>query len=249
MIGDTTKDLATMIAWLDKHIAQYGNDEDLGLIPAGKSHIDSRGTLKAIRASLIDAAQLESGGAPMPLDNPLTDAAIFQMKHAAEKWTAQPHAFFRAIQQEAWLAGGQHQHIVEQDALKSAEQRGVCDDANARIVAMGDALKTAYRQFQFYAEEHRRAGKTEKAETNQRMADMCRDGLATAPAAPTTGWLPIESASKNSEPFWGYLYDTGIRKMLWSPIHNAFVEARDTGQDWDVKWWLPLNALPDAPHD
>lgn len=36
--------------------------------------------------------------------------------------------FICAIQQDAWLAGGQHQHIIQQkDALKSAGQREIPD--------------------------------------------------------------------------------------------------------------------------
>ena len=40
-----------------------------------------------------------------------------------------------------------------------------------------EALKAAQDQFQFYADEHRSAGKTEKAQTNQAMADRCDAAL------------------------------------------------------------------------
>lgn len=39
------------------------------------------------------------------------------------------------------------------------------------------ALRKAAKQFEFYADEHRKAGKIEKAATNQHYADMCNEFL------------------------------------------------------------------------
>ena len=43
--------------------------------------------------------------------------------------------------------------------------------------AMAEALRQCRDQFQFYADEHERAGKMEKAETNKRFAKIAADGL------------------------------------------------------------------------
>jgi len=43
------------------------------------------------------------------------------------------------------------------------------------------ALNAARRQFQFYADEHSKAGKTEKAHTNQVMANICKAALEDFP--------------------------------------------------------------------
>lgn len=79
----------------------------------------------------------------------------------------------------------------------------------------------------------------------------------------TTSWLPGKDAPKDGTHFWGYLYDSGIRKLRWSTAEEAaaeengdpenyrgdFVEVRDTTETWSPKWWLPLNALPEPPDD
>lgn len=51
------------------------------------------------------------------------------------------------------------------------------EDKKAEIERLREALKAAQDQFQFYADEHRSAGKTEKAQTNQAMADRCDAAL------------------------------------------------------------------------
>ncbi|MGE4322437.1 MAG: hypothetical protein AB7E60_05350 [Sphingobium sp.] len=48
-------------------------------------------------------------------------------------------------------------------------------------MTQAEALAKCRDQFQFYADEHRRAGKDEKAATNQRFADLC----ATVLSSPT----------------------------------------------------------------
>jgi hypothetical protein len=47
----------------------------------------------------------------------------------------------------------------------------------ARIAALESALEQCRDQFQFYADEHSAAGKTEKAATNQRFADLAQAAL------------------------------------------------------------------------
>ena len=49
--------------------------------------------------------------------------------------------------------------------------------------ALREALEKCRDQFQFYANEHRNAGKHEKAATNQRYAGLCASALASSPAA------------------------------------------------------------------
>ena len=46
--------------------------------------------------------------------------------------------------------------------------------AHNRNTGLRIALETCAAQFQFYADEHTKAGKLEKAETNQRFADLAR---------------------------------------------------------------------------
>lgn len=50
----------------------------------------------------------------------------------------------------------------------------------AQVEPMRSALERAEKQFRWYAEEHTKAGKTEKAKTNSNMADMCAAALRTA---------------------------------------------------------------------
>ena len=50
-------------------------------------------------------------------------------------------------------------------------------DLKAEVGRLREALKAARDQFQFYADEHRSAGKTEKAQTNQAMVDRCDAAL------------------------------------------------------------------------
>lgn len=47
-----------------------------------------------------------------------------------------------------------------------------------------EALDQCMKQFAFYAAEHAKAGKHEKAATNQRFADLCHAALSTPPARP-----------------------------------------------------------------
>jgi hypothetical protein len=49
-------------------------------------------------------------------------------------------------------------------------------------VELREALTKCRDQFAFYADEHRKAGKDEKAATNQRFADLCNEAL-TRPGA------------------------------------------------------------------
>lgn len=45
------------------------------------------------------------------------------------------------------------------------------------IAQLTEVMKHCRAQFQFYADEHTKAGKTEKAATNQQFADACRAAL------------------------------------------------------------------------
>ncbi|WP_311270879.1 hypothetical protein [Sphingobium sp. WCS2017Hpa-17] len=49
----------------------------------------------------------------------------------------------------------------------------------AEPVVLREALDQCMKQFAFYATEHAKAGKAEKAATNQRFADLCHTALAT----------------------------------------------------------------------
>jgi len=67
-------------------------------------------------------------------------------------------------------------HPTEAEALAAWSARTVHND-------LVGALKACHAQFNFYATEHRNAGKHEKAATNQRFADLCADALTRATGA------------------------------------------------------------------
>ena len=74
-------------------------------------------------------------------------------------------------------------------------------------------------------------------------------------------WQPIETNPKSGEPFWGYLYDTGIHELRWmsaeetseyfgcavDECEGGFVKPDDPSQDWKPRWWLPKDAFPAPP--
>jgi len=64
-------------------------------------------------------------------------------------------------------------------------------EANARLIAAApdllEALKACRDQFDFYAREHRAAGKHEKAATNERFVFLATQALTKAQATPHAG--------------------------------------------------------------
>lgn len=88
-----------------------------------------------------------------------------------------------AAQQWRWAAGiwisiGEYERTPQVQAAWGYVYLAPCrpDDALARR-RLEDVLRRSQAQFQFYADEHAKAGKTEKAATNQRFADLCRRAL------------------------------------------------------------------------
>lgn len=71
-------------------------------------------------------------------------------------------------------------------------------------------------------------------------------------------WQPIETAPKDGQIVWAWLYQTGIRAVRWgtaeewaerlggSPdeYQDCWVEADDDSEEWSPKWWLPYDAIP-----
>lgn len=95
--------------------------------------------------------------------------------YSAEDWT-------EALSQFGYKAGLTRQDIVYWDGHGKAEdvrKRAIKLAAlrNERCVEIRAALIKCRDQFQFYADEHRAAGKIEKAATNQTFADMCNEAL------------------------------------------------------------------------
>lgn len=72
-------------------------------------------------------------------------------------------------------------------------------------------------------------------------------------------WQPGETAPKDGQLIWAYLYQSGIRAIQWmEPEEHAeelggvpddyvgcFVEVDDHSEQWEPKWWLPYDAIPE----
>ena len=67
------------------------------------------------------------------------------------------------------------------DDTKTWNTRPREDALQAEVDALKLALTKAERQFEFYANEHYRAGKYDKEKTNRDMANMLRAALKGAP--------------------------------------------------------------------
>lgn len=76
-------------------------------------------------------------------------------------------------------------------------------------------------------------------------------------------WRPIADAPRDGTPIWAWLYDSGIRLMVWmnpaecaayegssdpSEYDGSWAEAFDLGEDWSPKWWRPADEIG-APSD
>ena len=71
----------------------------------------------------------------------------------------------------------------------------------------------------------------------------------------TTFWTPSElEAPPTDKPFWAWLHQTGIRKMVWRVDfyqddepgdQGAYVLADDPDEDFIPQFWAPLSAIPD----
>lgn len=70
---------------------------------------------------------------------------------------------------------GERDKLIESDVAVLAAD--AIEAQAARIKALEARVKQCGDQFQFYANEHTSAGKTEKAATNQRFADLARAAL------------------------------------------------------------------------
>lgn len=68
-------------------------------------------------------------------------------------------------------------------------------------------------------------------------------------------WTPSElQAPPTDKPFWAYLHQTGIRKMVWVPdfYEDGGAYALDHGGrgDWyEPTWWAPLESIPDPAEE
>src|SRR5260370_37447158 len=81
------------------------------------------------------------------------------------------------------------------------------------------------------------------------------------PSAPPIEWRPKETLPKCSKPFWGWLNQDCIRKLIWmTPAQVAaldgdapercdgrYVDAIEFDGDYDPEFWVPEEAIPDPP--
>lgn len=75
------------------------------------------------------------------------------------------------------------------------------------------------------------------------------------------GWQPIETAPKDGQVVWAYLYQSGIRAVRfgtaeeWAELEggspdeyeDCWVEADNESETWSPRWWLPYGSLPLSP--
>ena len=72
-------------------------------------------------------------------------------------------------------------------------------------------------------------------------------------------WRPISEHPRDGAPFWGWLHQTGIRKLQFMTAakiadwdgsdvdrwDDSFVEAADPSEAWEPDFWLPLEEIPE----
>lgn len=71
-------------------------------------------------------------------------------------------------------------------------------------------------------------------------------------------WQHIDTAPKDGTVIWAYLNETGIRRVRYlspeeiamidggdpSEYDGTWVEEADEDEDWNPRFWLPLDAIP-----
>jgi hypothetical protein len=54
---------------------------------------------------------------------------------------------------------------------------------------------------------------------------------------------------QDGKPFWAWLHQTGIRRMVWVADFyedgGTYVLTDDRGDDYEPDFWAPLSAIPD----
>lgn len=80
----------------------------------------------------------------------------------------------------------------------------------------------------------------------------------------TFDWInsAYQKPPRDGSRFWAYLYDSSIRLMRWGSAEewaaqeggkpedyiDCYVEVDDETEEWNPKFWLPLDAIP-QPND
>ena len=75
------------------------------------------------------------------------------------------------------VEAGDWTDLASRLSVALASEKARAEKAEAENAKLREALASAQQQFQGYADAHTDAGKTEKAATNQKFADMCAQTL------------------------------------------------------------------------